>query len=174
MYSIKNKQDMTRPRGIRNNNPLNIRRSADRWQGAATTQTDKNFVQFESMAYGYRAAWRLMQTYYRRLRRQKKRFTVENIIARWAPPNENDTTAYTRTVLMLSGLGGNENLLPPQNVQGYGRLARLMEAMTVMENGIRPVAVDTEAIRQGYDLAFPDNVKELAEWLRGEDEYADW
>lgn len=174
MYSIKNKQDMTRPRGIRNNNPLNIRRSADRWQGAATTQTDKNFVQFESMAYGYRAAWRLMQTYYRRLRRQKKRFTVENIIARWAPPNENDTMAYTRTVLMLSGLGGNENLLPPQNVQGYGRLARLMEAMTVMENGIRPVAVDTEAIRQGYDLAFPDNVKELAEWLRGEDEYADW
>lgn len=174
MYSMKNKQDMTRPRGIRNNNPLNIRRSADRWQGAATTQTDKNFVQFESMAYGYRAAWRLMQTYYRRLRRQKKRFTVENIIARWAPPNENDTMAYTRTVLMLSGLGGNENLLPPQNVQGYGRLARLMEAMTVMENGIRPVAVDTEAIRQGYDLAFPDNVKELAEWLRGEDEYADW
>ena len=165
---------MTRPRGIRNNNPLNIRRSADRWQGAATTQTDKNFVQFESMAYGYRAAWRLMQTYYRRLRRQKKRFTVETIIARWAPPNENDTTAYTRTVLMLSGLGGNENLLPPQNVQGYGRLARLMEAMTVMENGIRPVAVDTEAIRQGYDLAFPDNVKELAEWLREEDEYADW
>ena len=174
MYSIKNKQDMTRPRGIRNNNPLNIRRSADRWQGAATTQTDKNFVQFETMAYGYRAAWRLMQTYYRRLRRQKKRFTVETIIARWAPPNENDTTAYTRTVLMLSGLGGNENLLPPQNVQGYGRLARLMEAMTVMENGIRPVAVDTEAIRQGYDLAFPDNVKELAEWLREEDEYADW
>ena len=174
MYSMKNKQDMTRPRGIRSNNPLNIRRSADRWQGAATTQTDKNFVQFETMAYGYRAAWRLMQTYYRRLRRQKKRFTVENIIARWAPPNENDTTAYTRTVLMLSGLGGNENLLPPQNVQGYGRLARLMEAMTVMENGIRPVAVDTEAIRQGYDLAFPDNVKELAEWLREEDEYADW
>lgn len=165
---------MTRPRGIRNNNPLNIRRSADRWQGAATTQTDKSFVQFETMAYGYRAAWRLMQTYYRRLRRQKKRFTVENIIARWAPPNENDTTAYTRTVLMLSGLGGNENLLPPQNVQGYGRLARLMEAMTVMENGIRPVAVDTEAIRQGYGLAFPDNVKELAEWLREEDEYADW
>ena len=165
---------MTRPRGIRNNNPLNIRRSADRWQGEATAQTDKNFVQFETMAYGYRAAWRLMQTYYRRLRRQKKRFTVENIIARWAPPNENDTTAYTRAVLMLGGLGGNENLLPPQNVRGYGRLARLMEAMTVVENGIRPVAVDTEAIRKGYDLAFPDNVNKLEEWLREEDEYADW
>ena len=31
-------------RGLRNNNPLNIRRSADQWQGMATTQTDKSFV----------------------------------------------------------------------------------------------------------------------------------
>ena len=44
-------------RGLRNNNPLNIRCSADRWQGMATTQTDKSFVQFETMGYGYRAAW---------------------------------------------------------------------------------------------------------------------
>ena len=39
-------------RGIRNNNPLNIRHSADKWQGASETQTDKSFVQFKSMAYG--------------------------------------------------------------------------------------------------------------------------
>ena len=31
-------------RGIRNNNPLNIRHSSDKWQGAAMTQTDKSFV----------------------------------------------------------------------------------------------------------------------------------
>ena len=34
-------------RGLRNNNPLNIRRSADRWEGTATTQTDQSFVQFK-------------------------------------------------------------------------------------------------------------------------------
>ena len=39
-------------RGIRNNNPLNIRHSADRWQGARMKQTDPSFVQFKTMAYG--------------------------------------------------------------------------------------------------------------------------
>ena len=37
-------------RGIRNNNPLNIRHSKDKWQGIAITQTDKSFVQFQSKA----------------------------------------------------------------------------------------------------------------------------
>ena len=102
-------------RGIRNNNPLNIRHSADRWQGARKEQTDQSFVQFESMAYGYRAAWKTLDTYYKRLKERKKHFTVENIIARWAPPTENDTRAYIRQVLRLSGIGGKENLLPPSN-----------------------------------------------------------
>ena len=34
------------PRGIRNHNPGNLRRSADPWQGLATTQTDEEFFQF--------------------------------------------------------------------------------------------------------------------------------
>lgn len=161
-------------KGIRNNNPLNIRHSKDQWQGKATTQTDKDFVQFQSMAYGYRAAWRTLNTYYKKLKERKKRFTVENIIHRWAPPAENDTTSYIRTVLSLSGIGGQENLLPPQNVMGYGRLSRLMAAMTVMENGIRMSQVDTEAIFQGYRLAFPDNARELDEWMLGEDEFREW
>ena len=67
-------------RGIRNNNPLNIRHSADRWQGVRQEQTDKSFVQFKSMAYGYRAAWKTLQSYYNRFRAQGKEFTVRNII----------------------------------------------------------------------------------------------
>ena len=93
-------------RGIRNNNPLNIRHSADQWQGASDEQTDKSFVQFKSMAYGYRAAWKTLQSYYNRFCHQSRPFTVRNIISRWAPPQENDTEAYIRTVLQLSGLGG--------------------------------------------------------------------
>ena len=53
---------MKTSRGIRNNNPLNIRRSADNWQGAREEQTDQSFVQFKSMAYGYRAAWKTLQS----------------------------------------------------------------------------------------------------------------
>ena len=68
-------------RGIRNNNPLNIRHSADRWQGARKVQTDKSFVQFETMAYGYRAAWKVLDTYFLTFRRERKAYNVRNIIA---------------------------------------------------------------------------------------------
>lgn len=161
-------------RGLRNNNPLNIRHSKDQWEGRAETQTDKEFVQFKTMAYGYRAAWRILHTYYKRLSERKKHFTVENIISRWAPPTENDTKQYIRTVLNLTSIGGKENLLPPSNPLGYDKLSRLIAAMTVMENGIRMAQVDEEAICQGYKLAFPENEREINDWLLSLDEYGDW
>ena len=161
-------------RGIRNNNPLNIRRSTDRWKGARKEQTDKAFVQFESMAYGYRAAWKTLQSYHKRFCRQGKAFTVRNIICRWAPPNENDTETYIRTVLQLSGIDEQENLVSPEMLMSYRSLSKLLGAMTVMENGIRPHQVNTEAIYQGYKMAFPQNAQELDEWLLGEDEYGEW
>ena len=161
-------------RGLRNNNPLNIRHSADRWQGAREEQTDKAFVQFKTMAYGYRAAWKTLQTYYERFCHQSTPFTVRNIISRWAPPSENDTEAYIRQVLLLSGIGGKENLLPPVNASGYGRLSLLLAAMTCMECGIPYNKVDMEAICQGYRLAFPENNADLNEWLCEEDEYSRW
>ena len=161
-------------RGIRNNNPLNIRRSSTHWQGARKEQTDKSFVQFETMAYGYRAAWKILQTYYETFRRNNQPFTVRNIISRWAPPNENDTEAYIINVLKLGSLGGKEKLLPPSNASGYGRLSRMIAAMTTIECGIPFGQVDMEAVYQGYLLAFPKNKKKLEEWLNGEDEYFDW
>ena len=39
----------TKPRGIRNNNPLNIRKSGDNWLGAAGD--DGEFVQFLSLIH---------------------------------------------------------------------------------------------------------------------------
>ena len=48
------------PRGIRNNNPLNIRKSKDQWQGMRREQTDSAFCQFENLAYGWRAAFKLL------------------------------------------------------------------------------------------------------------------
>ena len=165
---------MKTPRGIRNNNPLNIRHSADQWQGVRQEQTDKSFVQFKSMAYGYRAAWKTLQSYYNRFCLKSQPFTVRNIIGRWAPPNENDTESYIRSVLSLSGIGGKENLLPPENVDCYYRLSKLLEAMTCMECGIRMNQVDSEAIFQGYKLAFPENARALDEWMLGEDEYGEW
>jgi len=174
-------------RGQRNNNPLNIRRSTDRWEGAATTQTDPSFVQFESMAYGYRAAWKVLESYWNHLHCAKQPFNVKNIIARWAPPTENDTQAYIRTVLRLSGLGGNEKLPQPSRGVDVERLVRLIAAMTTMECGIPYKEVDTEAICKGYNLAFPGkrslarthpvdgelDAEAMEDWLMW-DEYRDW
>jgi hypothetical protein len=104
------------PRGLRNNNPLNIRHSASRWQGARVEQTDKAFVQFTSMTMGYRAAWRILETYYKHFEAQHKPFTPRNIIYRWAPPNENDSEAYLRRVCQLTNLAGNEALVRPSHL----------------------------------------------------------
>ena len=103
------------PRGLRNNNPLNIRHSASRWQGARVEQTDKAFVQFTSMTMGYRAAWRILETYFKHFEAQHKPFTPRNIIYRWAPPNENDSEAYLRRVCQLTNLAGNEALVRPSS-----------------------------------------------------------
>ena len=161
-------------RGQRNNNPLNIRRSQDRWVGARMMQTDKAFVQFETLAYGYRAAWKVMESYWKYFHDLPKAFNVRNIISRWAPPTENDTEAYIKNVLNMSGIGGKEKLLPPSNVLSYGRLSRMVSAMTCIECGIPYREVDTEAVAQGYKLAFPSNREKLDKWLLDEDEYRYW
>ena len=142
-------------RGIRNNNPLDIRHSADQWQGARAQQPDPSFVQFESMAYGYRAAWKVLETYWNHFTGHGLAFNVRTIISRWAPPKENDTENYIRTVLLISGLGGMENLPQPSRKVDEERLIRLIGAMTCVECGIRYKEVDWNAIRKGYELAFP-------------------
>ena len=151
------------PRGIRNNNPLNIRHSPSRWQGMAVEQTDPSFVQFRSMAYGYRAACKLLQSYWQRFRKEGKPFTVRTIISRWAPPEDNnDTESYIRSVLLIGGLGGQEILFPPDNPLGYERLERLLIAMTCVESGIGTNRVDSKMIQEGYRMAFP-RVQEVPE-----------
>lgn len=112
----KTKINIENTRGIRNNNPLNIRHSASRWQGMRVEQTDKEFVQFESMAMGYRAAWRVLETYWSHFLKENKPFSVKNIIHRWAPPAENDSEAYVRTVCRLSGLGGQRSHASPKHL----------------------------------------------------------
>ena len=172
-------------RAQRNNNPLNIRHSADRWKGARIVQTDKSFVQFESMAYGYRAAWKVLDTYCLTFKKERKPFTVRNIIERWAPPCENDTEAYIRTLTKLTGLGGNESIPRPKRYKMFADLERtalLIAGMACIECGIRMDEVDMESLWQGYDMAFDNNRKGVLkkersmerERLQALDEYWDW
>jgi len=126
-------------RGLRNNNPLNIRRVAGtKWKGQAAEQKDKEFVQFESLAWGLRAAFCILDTY----RRKYQDVCVEDIIARWAPPSENATSEYIRTVCRLTGFGGKERLREQQWLL-------LVQVMALVES--KMCLSDAELIR-GYDL----------------------
>lgn len=92
-------------RGIRNNNPGNIRHSKDKWQGMAEAQTDAEFVVFKSPEYGIRAVCRVLLQY------QKRGLdTVGEIIRTYAPPVENNTDAYIRSVCKSGGFLPDEKL----------------------------------------------------------------
>ena len=147
----------TLPRGLRNNNPLNIRRSASQWQGMRTEQTDTAFVQFTTMVMGYRAAWRTLETYYKHFEAERRPFTPRNIIYRWAPPNENDSEAYLRRICHLTTLAGNAPLSRPSRTptsEDREKLVSLLAAMTCIENGISMKDVDRGAIKKGLNKAF--------------------
>ena len=135
------------PRGIRNNNPLNIRRTAkDQWKGLRAQQTDASFCQFESLEYGWRAAFYLLtHTYYHYYRL----FTIRAIINKWAPPNENLTATYIENVCRLTEIGPDEPIGIPSDQPA--RWMMLGVAMAIQENGTN--SLDYFAMLRGWELA---------------------
>ena len=93
------------PRGIRNNNPLNIRRGKDQWQGL-----------------------RAQQTYHK-----YRLYTIRKIISKWAPPNENLTETYIQNVSRLTGIAPDETIgIPSDQPQRWMMLGM---AMAIQECG---------------------------------------
>ena len=135
------------PRGIRNHNPLNIRRTGkDQWQGLAEVQNDRSFCQFESLEWGWRAAFYLLtRTYYH----THRLYTIRGIISRWAPPQDhNNTEAYIRNVCKRTGIGPDEPLGIPS--QQPARWMMLGAAMAIQENGTD--SLDYFAMLRGWEL----------------------
>ena len=126
--TMENKKKML-PRGLRNNNPLNIRRTANLWQGLSKEQNDPDFFQFESMAWGYRAAFVVLRTY----RNRYGINTVERIVRRWASEKDgNDTEYYIRKVTVLTGLERTQIV----DDQDPRTMMNLVAAMSRVENGV--------------------------------------
>ena len=133
------------PRNIRNNNPLNIRRSKDKWQGLDAKQSDSSFFKFESMEMGWRAAFIILtKTYYHKYRL----FTIRKIIKRWAPSVENDTDAYIKKVSDLTGIDPDEPLGIPSLYPSRWMAVSL--AMAIVEGGRQP---DVFPMMRGWTLA---------------------
>ena len=125
---------MKQARGLRNNNPLNIVKSLyNTWQGEIKPSRDKNFCQFETMAYGCRAALKLLRTYYEKY----KCTTISKIVRRWAPETENNVLAYIRNVSRMTGIGATTPL-PPMKEETKIVWCDIVLAMATVECGLDP------------------------------------
>ena len=138
------------PRGIRNNNPLNIRLSNDRWQGQRPPSNspggEKVFCEFSEMKYGWRAAFRLLcNTYYKKYGLK----TISDIIYRWAPPKENNTAAYIRRVSDYISIGPDRELGDPATHPTQWMMLGI--AMAVVECGT--ANQDYLSMLKGFELA---------------------
>ena len=118
------------PRGIRNNNPGDIRHSKVRWVGEADDQPDPDFVSFCAPEYGIRAICKILLSY----QSDDRCRTLRQLISRWAPPSENDTDAYVAAVSRACGRAPDE----PAGVRQAAVMTPLVEAIIRQETGEQP------------------------------------
>ncbi|NNJ15470.1 structural protein [Pseudomonas putida CSV86] len=138
------------PRGIRNHNPGNIRHvKGTRWQGMSANQSDADFVQFTGAQWGIRAIARTLITY------QDKHGlrTPRLIIGRWAPPTENNTESYIRSVANRMGVSPDGRI----DVYDFKTMLVLVLGIIGHENGAGPlpggVWYGEALINEGLQLA---------------------
>lgn len=119
-------------RGLRNNNPLNIKKS-DKvfWLGEVVPGRDETFSQFETMGLGCRAALKLLRAYHHKYGCT----TIRQIIRRWAPEGENQVEAYIKTVSRLTGIAPTTPL-PPMKEESRIVWCDLVVAMASVECGL--------------------------------------
>ena len=128
-------------RGLRNNNPGNIRRSSVRYKGEVRPSRDPDFKEFSTMAYGYRAVFVLLDTY----RSRYGLATIRQMLNRYAPPTENFTEGYVRFVADYAGVMPDEVI----DTRSEKDMIPIVAAMSKIENG---VAANIEDVERGWEL----------------------
>lgn len=126
------------PRGLRNNNPGNIRFSAgNQWTGKIPFDQNSDFSgnpsnvvrafeQFIDIKHGLRAKMVLIYNYI-----NSGDNTIAKIITRFAPPTENNTSGYIQTVRnLLGGVSATAVIDLNEN-----NLVQLAKAINFVENG---------------------------------------
>lgn len=133
------------PRGIRNNNPLNIRKGCC-WKGERPNQTDKQFEQFISLEWGIRAAFKLLRNHISGFKGTRPKMnTYRKIITMWAPPSENATEEYINYVCRQCQAQPSD-IIDPDNRKQMVWLAR---EMAFVECG---QYIDMQKFESAWDL----------------------
>lgn len=129
------------PRGIRNNNPGNIRRTDINWRGELVGG-DPAFETFDTPEHGIRALAKVLQSY----QRKYKINTIRKAIARYAPTSENDTEAYVTSVSKHSGVDADARI----DFHDLQYLLPIVKAIILHENGRQPYS--TALIRRALEM----------------------
>lgn len=140
-------QKKTTPRGIRNNNPGNIKNNEKiDWLGEVpeNAKLDDAFEEFSSIELGIRAMMILLRNYQRihGLR------SVKEIIGRYAPERDklNNTPYYIRYVSVHLEVPADA----PIDLSDKATMINMVDSIIFMENGVR---VDKAVIEKGWELA---------------------
>lgn len=119
--------DKKLPLGVRNNNPLNIR-PGNPFEGLADPPTNGGFSVFIHNKWGFRAAAKILITYFDKYGLN----TVRGIVSRWAPEADNNNVdAYVHSVCLTTGWDADEVIQP----KSYNDAWKLLRAMTIVEQG---------------------------------------
>lgn len=134
------------------NNPGNIRKSPDVFNGEVPT-ANCCFKAFESMAYGYRAMFVIL---YNNIKGGNN--TMRGLISKWAPPTENNTNSYIESVSQMTGISPDK-IISPLGVWGgflgiSGPLVKIVRVMSIKEIGY----VNEAELQKGYDLFLNDKI----------------
>ncbi len=134
-------------RGIRLNNPGNIEAGNSAvWQGEVWPSSDDRFCEFESMAYGCRALIRTLMTYHKTHHLD----TVRQIINRWAPPSENNTSAYMKHVASAIGRDVDETIPFDTDPTYFLAIAKVIARH---ENGLDAMSINSDVWEEAAKLA---------------------
>ena len=119
------------PRGLRNNNPGNLKMTSPQqgWRGALPLRdnSDGVFEQFENYHYGLRAMLKLVRN-----KINAGHSSIRKLIEQWAPRSENNTEAYISHMEHKTGIPQNQ----PISIHDRDRLFLLAQAMEYHENGV--------------------------------------
>lgn len=143
------------PRGLRNNNPLNIKISNSNWIGKVSPNTDGVFEQFDTIEHGYRAAGIILSRYINVYGCN----TIEKIIRRWCPDSSassyidfvcKDMTSYYESItqeLICSPVLPTGEI----DISFKSLLAVLIYSMARFENGKHP-SIKIDEIKNSFQL----------------------
>jgi hypothetical protein len=127
--------DPSLPRGIRNNNPLNL----SYLPGQGAIGTDGRFGVYKTMEEGIAAEERQFLVYQDKYHLD----TLGKVLNRWAPPSDNPA-GYPQQISRMTGIDLNEHL----NMRDRETARKLFAAMARVENGR---SIDPDAIGRGVD-----------------------